>query len=66
MRATSHARVGGGAEVSVGDRVEVRRGLGRARVRLAPAGPLPPTRNLTLALTGLNPIPILTPNRVDC
>jgi len=38
VRATSHARVGGRAEVSVGGRVEVRRGLGRARVRRAPAG----------------------------
>ena len=33
VRATSHARVGGRAEVSVGGRLEVRRGLGRARVR---------------------------------
>jgi len=31
--ATSHARVGGRAKVSVRGRVEVRRGLGRARVR---------------------------------
>jgi len=30
VRATSHARVGGRAVVSVGGRVEVRRGLGRA------------------------------------
>ena len=40
VRATSHARVGGRAEVSVGGRIELRRGLGRARVRHAPAGPL--------------------------
>jgi len=40
VRATSHARVGGRAEVSMRGRVEVRRGLGRARVRRAPAGPL--------------------------
>ena len=40
VRATSHARVGGRAEISVGGRDEVRRGLGRARVRRAPAGPL--------------------------
>ena len=38
MRATSHARVGGRGEVSVRGRVEVRHGLGRARVRRAPAG----------------------------
>ena len=35
MRTTSHTRVGGRAEVSVGGRVEVRRALGRARVRRA-------------------------------
>jgi len=40
VRATSHARVGGRAEVSMRRRIEVRRGLGRARVRRAPAGPL--------------------------
>jgi len=42
VRATSHARVGGRAEVEVSmrGRVGVRRGLGRARVRRAPAGPL--------------------------
>jgi len=40
VRITSHIRVGGHAEVSVGGRVEVRRALGRARVRRAPAGPL--------------------------
>jgi len=40
VRATSNARVGGRAEVSMRGRVEVRRGLGRARVRRAPAGPL--------------------------
>jgi len=40
VRATSHARVGARAEVSMRGRVEVRRGLGRARVRRAPAGPL--------------------------
>jgi len=40
VRATSHVRVGGRAEVSVRGRVEVRRGQGRARVRRAPAGPL--------------------------
>jgi len=38
--ATSHARVGGRAEVIVDGRIEVLRGLGRARVRPAPAGPL--------------------------
>ena len=37
--ATSRARVGGRAEVSMGSRVEVRRALARARVRRAPAGP---------------------------
>ena len=37
VRATSHARVGGRAEVSVRGSVEVRRGLGRARIRHAPA-----------------------------
>ena len=36
VRATSHARVGGCAEVSMGSRVEVRRALARARVRRAP------------------------------
>ena len=40
VRATSHAWVGGLAEVSMRGRVEVRRGLGRARVRRASAGPL--------------------------
>jgi len=40
VRTTSHTRVGGRAEVSVGGRVEVRRALGRARIRRAPAGPL--------------------------
>jgi len=40
VRITSHTRVGGRAEVSVGGRVEVRRALGHARVRRAPAGPL--------------------------
>jgi len=39
VRATSHAWVGGRAEVSMGSRVEVRRALARARVRCAPAGP---------------------------
>jgi len=39
VRATSHARVGGRAEVSMGSTVEVRRALARARVRRAPAGP---------------------------
>jgi len=34
VRATSHARVGGRAGVSVRGRVKARRGLGRARVRL--------------------------------
>jgi len=33
VRTTSHTRVGGRDEVSVGGRVEVRRALGRARVR---------------------------------
>ena len=42
VRATSHARVGGRAEVSMGSRVEVRRALARARVRRAPAGPSRP------------------------
>jgi len=37
VRTTSHARVGGRAEVSVGGRVEVRRALGR--VRLTPKRP---------------------------
>jgi len=32
VRTTSHTRVGGRAEVSVGGRVEVRRALGRARM----------------------------------
>jgi len=40
VRTTTHARVGGRAEVSVGGKVEVRRALGRARVRRATAGPL--------------------------
>ena len=39
MRTTSHTRVGGRTEVSDGGRVKVRRALGRARVRRAPAGP---------------------------
>ena len=42
VRATSHAWVGGRAEVSMGSRVEVRRALARARVRRAPAGPSRP------------------------
>jgi len=42
VRATSHARVGGRAEVSMGSRVEVRRALARPRVRRALAGPSRP------------------------
>ena len=42
VRATTHARVGGCAEVSMGSRVEVRRALARAGVRRAPAGPSRP------------------------
>jgi len=42
VRTTSHARLDGRSEVSVGGRVEVRRALGCARVRRAPAGPLRP------------------------
>jgi len=38
VRTTPHARVGGRAEVSVGGRVEVRRALGRARVRIGRSG----------------------------
>ena len=40
MRATSHARVDGRAEVSVRGRVEFRCVLERVRVRRTPAGPL--------------------------
>jgi len=36
VHATSHARVGGLADVSVRGKVEVRRGLGRARVLVEP------------------------------
>jgi len=52
VRTTSHARVGGRAEVSVGGRVEVRRGLRRARVRLSINTP-----TIRLFTEPLSPIP---------
>ena len=52
MRTTFHTPVGDRAEVSVGGRVEVRRVLGRARVRRAPASPLR-TRQLEASREGV-------------
>ena len=52
VRTTTHARVGGRAEVSVGGRIQVRRALGRARVRRARAGLLR-TRQLEASRIGL-------------
>ena len=52
MRTTTHARVGGRAEVSVGGWVQVRRAPGRARVRRATAG-LQRTRQLEASRIGL-------------
>jgi len=52
VRTTTHARVGGRAEVSVGGWVQVRRAPGRARVRRATAG-LQRTRQLEASRVGM-------------
>jgi len=52
VRTTSHIRVGGGAEVSVAGRVEVRRALGRALGPTLTFNARTPTVECYLAVVG--------------